>query len=165
MKSVDQGKFLTAALMRMHTPYIWGAKGRVLWASMPPYPKTQDVIGCPVALDCSGLVTCSMRDAGGDDLTLTHNAALLCAELAPVVEGEANIYLAFFSPALTKVGVMEPQHVAIAIRVGTGLHLLEAAGGDSTCTTLAKAQTRNAEVRVSRWDPTRRGAFATRALP
>lgn len=65
-------KFLEYVESQLGKPTLWGAKG-------------------PHAHDCSGLVTCGIRAAGGPDLTATDNADALGKKTRRLLPGEKPI--------------------------------------------------------------------------
>lgn len=137
--------FIYRAFKRIGTPYIFGAKGD--------------------NLDCSGLVSCSLVDAGhpkncptcGKDMLGFHSAQRFYDEGIPVaIENAARGHCAFFGH--------DDKHVShVGILLGGDL-MLEAGGGDETTTTLVEAKRRGACVRVERtwrW----KNLVGVRALP
>ena len=118
--SEPRRRFVAHAHAQLGKPYLWGAKG-------------------PDAYDCSGLVTDSLRAAGGPDLRPTHNAQKLYIEASPVADGVlAPGDLVFYG--------MSPQAVSHVVILCAGGKVFSASRGDRTVTTLAIAQQRGAKV-------------------
>lgn len=112
--------FLQEALWLLGTPYIWGGK--------TPEP----------GLDCSGLVTYALWQAGGPDLRQTHGTERLLDELEPV-------------PVLTP-GDLVCYRRHVVIHIASGL-VIGANGGNATTATVAAARQRGARVKLERrWD-------------
>ncbi len=118
MTSVES--LLEAAAKHVGQPYIWQGKGAVKWTEAGLVPL--DTPG----LDCSGLVTCSLLEAGGPDWRATENAQSLFEKL---VKGQ---FASVFKPHLRYYGASKQSitHIAFGIPVAQGGCLvIEAAGG------------------------------------
>lgn len=114
--------------------YLWGAKGEAFFTgdSTPRF-----------ALDCSGGVTAAAHAAGGPDLRMTHTAQMLADEAEPIDIPEAGDF-AFYG---------KPGHVChvmtVISRLPTGeVFVMGPSGGDSTTTTLARAEEQDARCRM-----------------
>ena len=104
------------AVMNLGCPYIWGAKGE-----LKLFDGSIAAVKC---FDCSGLVTDSIRMAGGPDLRATKNSQHLWDECGLLDEENLPAaWLEFYGADAYHV-----THVAIFF----GGWTVEAAGGDST---------------------------------
>jgi cell wall-associated NlpC family hydrolase len=133
--------FLAKAFALEGTPYIWGGKNHQ-------------------GIDCSGLVTVSLHEAGGPDWTQTHGAANLWEALPKVEEQElVRGHLVFFGNERGHI-----YHVGIYL---DAKETLEAAHGDHTCTNLEEAKRRDQGrgARVCRRNWRRASLKGFRALP
>lgn len=110
--------------------------------------SARECLGCPVcwgkrgpgAFDCSGLVAWALKQAGGRDLTLTHNAQLMFRE-TPQVGMPLPGDLAFYG-----FGPHSVEHVAVWV---SPEEVISADGATSHVTDLALAQANpNARVRT-----------------
>lgn len=117
-------KFMGYVLAQVDKPCLWGAKG-------------------DDAFDCSGLVTCGIRAAGGPDLTKTVNANALAKNTRPLLPAEKPLPgdLIFFDAE--RDGIDE--HVGIVVDENTAL---DAEGATSRVTSLEEAVKRHAKVRL-----------------
>lgn len=127
--------FVRCALKHVGAPYIWAARGPLKWT-----PNGLKAHGLGVdAYDCSGLVLCALREAGGPDLRATHNADLLYRTLTATPSRNMVGALLFYgSPS-------RATHVAISL--GNDL-VLEAGGGGPATLLVADAKKADAKVRV-----------------
>ncbi len=122
------------------SPYVWQGKGKSLWS--PRGLILHAWVG--QVFDCSGLVTCAAKLAGGPDFRATHAAQTMFDEFPVAGDFEAPGVLRFYGTSRTNV-----THVAIC----TGhdaqgrVLVIEAAGGDQTTTSPMVAQQRGAKVR------------------
>lgn len=119
-----RGVFIAYVKAQLDKPCLWGAKG-------------------DDAFDCSGLVTCGIRAAGGPDLTQTHNANNLARSTRPLLPGQTPLPgdLIFFDAE--RDGVDE--HVGIVLDEETSI---DAEGASSRVTNLVEAIKRHAKVRL-----------------
>lgn len=122
-------RFVAAALKHIGASYLWQGKGYVKW-SMTGLASHgfHDGSGThPLYLvDCSGLVTCALKEAGGPDWRGTHRAQTLleaCERECPP-NGFATLH--FYGASRSSIS-----HVNISLDHGL---LLGAMGGDSTTT-------------------------------
>lgn len=122
------------ALTKVGRPYIWAAKGAVMWTPSG-LVSTLDKAGASEAYDCVGLVTAAWYACGGVDVRSTWNAQSIY-DLAPAPAHAEAFPLRLYGASASKI-----THVAIDL--GNGLRL-EASGGDSTTTDLAKSLSRPA---------------------
>ncbi len=111
--------FLERALSLLGVPYIWGGKSST-------------------GIDCSGLVTVALFDAGGPDWRSTRWSGRLHAEL-PSVDVLSPGDLVFYGPSETAIS-----HVMVHVAEGL---LVGACGGDAGCRTLNEAARRKARVK------------------
>jgi cell wall-associated NlpC family hydrolase len=120
-------RVLGAAVRKVGSPYIWNGKGEL---------RTGTVNGIPGigyhGYDCSGLVTSSMREAGGPDLRATHNAQKLFDE-GQVTDALNSIRLAFFGKK-NDDGSVNVSHVTIEFGSDANFFTVESAGGGPTTT-------------------------------
>lgn len=65
-------------------PYVWGGRADRLWS---PQGLRRHEFGVDV-FDCSGLVTCALKAAGGPDWRATHAADTMFKALEPVTKPE-----------------------------------------------------------------------------
>jgi len=124
-------RFLWEALELVDCPYLWGGKSRE-------------------GIDCSGVVTYALWQAGGPDWRQTHASSTLLEVLQPVsdlVPGDIVCY---------RRHVMV--HVASGIVVG-------ACDGDSKTTTLAIAKERGARVKLKQRYDYRNDIVGLRRIP
>lgn len=119
-----RAKFIAFAEAQLDKPCLWGAKG-------------------DDAFDCSGLVTCGIKFAGGPDWRHTHNANRLAKETRPLLTEERPVPgdLIFFDAE--KDGVDE--HVGIVLNATTAI---DAAGARSSVYSLEEALKLHARVRL-----------------
>lgn len=119
-----RARFLDYVLSQLEKPALWGAKG-------------------DDAFDCSGLVTCGIREAGGPDLRLTHNADKLAHETRPLLAEERPIPgdLIFFDGDSNGIA----EHVGIVKDMKTAI---DAEGATHLVTSVEEAKRRNARVRL-----------------
>lgn len=154
--TLTEDRILNHAMSQAGAPYIWQAKGDIIWT-----PGTPALNPFGPSFDCSGLVTWAMWKSGNKDMRLTHNAQMLFNELVPTssgTEAEAKPVLCFYGKSPTGI-----THVALGFSLYGEAYVVEAAGGDSTTTTIAEAKKRGARVRVG---PAIRGDFVgSRRLP
>ena len=138
--SMSQRKaFYEAALACVGAPYVWQAKGSMIWT--PSGLKPHD-FGVP-AFDCSGLVTHAYLQATGNDWRGTQNAQTLFNTL-PKPSFHHGVELEFYGKSATKVS-----HVAIWVMDGaSGSLVIEAHGGDQTTTSAVLAFERRAKVDI-----------------
>lgn len=139
-------KMVQVGLNQIGKPYIWGGHGYHLWTSDGLKDTTYGV----AVYDCAGLVTTSLKDAGGPDWRISHNAQLLyneCEETGKTATSHTppNFatdlgWLMFWGESLGRI-----THVGIHISEGM---VLEASGGDRSTTTLDLAQKHGAKVRI-----------------
>lgn len=117
-------RFLEYVLAQLDRPTLMGAKG-------------------DDAFDCSGLVTCGIRAAGGPDLTKTHNANRLGKETRPLLPQERPLPgdLIFFDAEHDGVD----EHVGIVKDADTAI---DAEGATHSVTSIAEAVKRHAKVRL-----------------
>lgn len=117
-------KFIAYVQAQLDKPCLWGAKG-------------------DDAFDCSGLVTCGIKFAGGPDWRHTHNANRLGDETRELVAGEDPLPgdLIFFDAD----GDSLDEHVGIVLNETTAI---DAAGARSSVHTLAEALALHARVRL-----------------
>ena len=117
-------KFLDYALSQIDKPCLMGAKG-------------------DDAFDCSGLVTCALRAAGGPDLTKTHNANALGNGTRLLLPDERPIPgdLILFDADGNDVD----EHVAIVL---AGDRAIDAEGATHSVTSIEEAVRRMARVRL-----------------
>lgn len=117
-------RFVEFVKAQMGIPVLWGQKG-------------------PGAYDCSGLVTRAILEAGGPDLTKTHNADRLANETRPLLETEKPIAgdLVFFDRDQNDI----EEHVAVYVAED---EIIDAEGATPRIMTLAEAVKRNARVRT-----------------
>jgi len=133
-------EFLKKVESRLGAPYIWPAP--INGYSGKDIPNAS-YHGC---YDCSGLVTTSLKDAGGPDWRATHNARKLYdlslpIELADLRPGD----LAFYGePQKSPLTGYMISHVAVCMG---GKSMIEAMGGTSQCLTPAIAKAIGASVR------------------
>jgi cell wall-associated NlpC family hydrolase len=115
------------ALTFVGSPYVWKGKGSVMWT---PTGLTLHTFGKPV-FDCSGLVTVSLKQAGGKDFRATHNAQAMFDQWAPAPDPAAAGVVRLYGKGPTSI-----THVAISLgRDAYGaVQIVEAAGGDSSTT-------------------------------
>lgn len=78
------GYLQTAADVR--APYIWQGKADMMWT---PEGLRRHAHGMDV-YDCSGLITCALKAAGGPDYRATHSADTMWREFAPTNKPEAG---------------------------------------------------------------------------
>jgi cell wall-associated NlpC family hydrolase len=121
----QRARFVAKCVERMHSPYLWGAKGK---AAKPGF----------LAFDCSGLVTWCWLQVGGDDWRQTHNAARLWDDLRATANPRAGT-LVFYGPRNA------PNHVMVALGEGVALG---ASGGGRDTLTLGEAEAQGARVKV-----------------
>lgn len=141
-----------AALRFIGCPYVWKGKGLELWT---PQGLQRHGYGTHV-FDCSGLIGMALLTAGGKDRRATHAAQTYFDEFPAIDNAEMFGALRFYG-----VGPKAITHISLSL--GNGL-IIEAAGGDSTTTTLQAAKARpNAKVRVG-FD-IRRDLVGARLLP
>ena len=128
------GPVIAAALGYLGAPYVWKGKGWFLWS---PTRFVPHAFGSPV-FDCSGLVTVALREAGGPDLTGTHNAQAMFDQFPVASDPAARGVLRFYGQRVMgskPTTVPHVTHVAICMGpVGGKVEVLEAAGGDSRTT-------------------------------
>lgn len=110
-------RFLKCALERLGIPYVFGGKSNQ-------------------GLDCSGLVTVALWEAGGPDWRLNYNTDRLWAEL-PSVGDPMPGDLAFYGGSSDS----DVDHVMVVGPLGM---VFGACGGDHTTTTVSEAQRRHA---------------------
>lgn len=123
--------------------YVWGGKGDMMWT-----PQGLSARHSFPVYDCSGLITDALRLAGGPDWRATHSANVLFTTLPKVEPLLLNEPARWLAGTLLFYGDKgHASHVALVIG---GNWMVEAAGGDSTCTSVEIARERNARVRVSR---------------
>lgn len=122
-------RFVAAALKHLGVPYLWQGKGYVKWtlAGLATHGFADGSGTHPLYLvDCSGLVTCAIKEAGGPDWRGSHRAQTLLEacerEYAP--GGFATLH--FYGASRSAIS-----HVNICLDNGM---LLGAMGGDSTTT-------------------------------
>lgn len=111
--------FLARALSFIGTPYLWNGK-------------------TPTGVDCSGLVTLALWEAGGPDWRATHDSERLYAVLPPVkspLPGD----LAFYGRP------DDIDHVMVWLPLGL---VFGACGGGRTTTSVAEANRVQARVKV-----------------
>lgn len=111
-------KAVAYAIQRMHCPYVWFGKGKVIWtpSGLTAHPWSEEVF------DCSGLVTAAFFYATSKDLRPTHAANTMWRQFKPSdVPGMASV--ACYGTANKCTHVM--LHVCDGLVVG-------ASGGDST---------------------------------
>ena len=123
-------------------PYVWQGKGKSLWT--PRGLVLHAWVG--QVFDCSGLVACALKLAGGPDVRATHSAQTMFDAFPTAVEGELPGTLRFYGK--------DRQHVT-HVAIGTGTRdgyawVIEAAGGDHTTTSPVIAANRRACVREGR---------------
>lgn len=99
-------------------PYLWGSKG---------FEHELPSGGSIAAFDCSGLVCCAIKAAGGPDWRLTHNAASLVGELGPLLAFPPR------SMCLAVYGSPHIDHVMVVFEDG---RVFGASGGGSECTSI-----------------------------
>ena len=151
--SATRAEFLFQVLELHRLPYLWCGKG------FTPAEATR--LGLPIPTydgrDCSGVVTCALRAAGGPDWRATHNADTLHDELAaPDAGAELPGDLCLYGTPGHGTHVM----VLLALDLVIG-----ASGGGSTTTTLTRALEQGASVRVHRRHLYRRDFIGFRRLP
>lgn len=140
------------ARSQLGAPYVYRGKGALLWTPRGLEPHRFDGY---LVYDCSGLVTCAVRAAGGPDWRASHAAQTMHDELRHAPDPWAPGVLRLYG-----TGPANVSHVAIVVGPG---EVLEAAGGDRTTTSPHLAARRSAQVRVG---PERRVDFvAARLLP
>jgi len=125
------------ATSQLGAPYLWGGKGGVrhdVQAGLRPW-KSDEMEKAKAGYDCSGLVTCALREVTGVDVRATWNAQALYSATAEYA-GIRPLYrtLRFYGASRTRV-----VHVAIGEESRGPLvlttMLLEAAGAGSDATT------------------------------
>lgn len=118
---------IAIALSFLGAPYVWKGKGDVLWT---PKGLTAHTFG-KLVFDCSGLVTVSIKRAGGKDYRATHNAQAMFDQWSPAPAPQAAGVLRFYGKGPTAI-----THVAFSLGLDArGRQLvLEAAGGDQNTT-------------------------------
>lgn len=126
------------ALRKQGLPYVWAAKGLLLWGPLMSEPTAKSH-GCDEAFDCVGLVTAACHAVGGPDLRFVWSCQEMFENLAQPTLGE-QCRLKMYGPDVKNV-----QHVAIEL---SSWHQLEAAGGDHTTTNYMQALKRGARVAV-----------------
>lgn len=137
-------RFLELAVEQLGCPYIWGGKGEFI-----DDPELEARIR---GFDCSGLITWLLHSLGGPDWRATHNADLLYRSL-PSIDVPAPGDPAFYGPTGGPA-----VHVVICVGNGKGT-IIGANGGNSACTTIAKAEQRNARVKLDSRGPHYRHDF------
>jgi murein DD-endopeptidase len=123
-------------------PYVWQGKGKSLWTprGLELHPWVGQVF------DCSGLVTCALKLAGGPDLRATHNAQTMFDTFAAAADESVPGTLRFYGTSRRTIS-----HVAILTEMREGFAwVIEAAGGDHTTTSPLIAANRKACVREGR---------------
>lgn len=120
---ITRERFLEEALKLAGVPYIWAG-------------KTEK------GLDCSGLVTLSIKNAGGPDLRAYHNCQRLWDEFLSTREPKPGD-LAIYGRKDDK-GHVRATHVMILMPDG---RVWGACGGDSSTKTIELAKARGARVR------------------
>lgn len=127
-------RLMKTALHLIGSPYLWGAKGWQRWTAGGVETLERQ------AFDCSGFYTHCLSAVGGEDLRFSHNTDRLWAELAPIDVPRFGA-LAFYGGS----GPADVSHVMLC--VGGGL-VVGASGGDSSTTSLERAEAQDARVRV-----------------
>lgn len=132
-------KFLDFVKAQLGKPTLWGGKGLE-------------------AFDCSGLVTCGIRAAGGPDLRATHNADKLGNETRPLLPTEKPLPgdLILFDAEQnqpTAPGHDVDEHIGIVLTVAgvdgaTEDTAIDASGATSRIRTLEGAIAAGAKVRT-----------------
>lgn len=127
-------KFIAYCEAQLDKPALWGAKG-------------------DDAFDCSGLVTCAIRFAGGPDMRHTHNANSLAKETRRLQPDEKPVPgdLIFFDADQNGVN----EHVGVVRNDTTSI---DASGATSSATSLEQALALNARVRLHPGHAYRKGA-------
>lgn len=115
---------IAIALSFVGAPYVWKGKGDVVWT---PKGLTAHTFG-GLVFDCSGLVTVSLKRAGGKDYRATHNAQAMFDQWSPAPDPTAAGVVRLYGSSAKHV-----THVAISLGVVNGKQwVVEAAGGDQT---------------------------------
>lgn len=128
----QRARFLACALAQMGSPYIYGAKGRLVRIGLRVF-------------DCSGLFTWAFREVGGPDWTQSHNTDRIWDDCKPVTAARAGTLVLYGKRADPKAGTkVNPEHVMIYLGAGV---VFGASGGDHTTLTLADAAAVDARVK------------------
>lgn len=116
-------RFVECAAKKVGDPYIWAGKGTYRLDPNGNMPAL-----AVQGYDCSGLVTCSLLEAGGPDHRNNWNAQLMfnLLEHAPAARAGSPV-LAFFGADQEHI-----HHVGIALDGDVYGWFCEAAGGDET---------------------------------
>lgn len=144
-------RFVEAAVAKVGAPYIWAGKGGYrIDAQGLTVPLN------PFGYDCSGLVTCSLQEAGFGEHRNDWNAQAMFDQLGTALP-RPNLALAFFGQGLKDI-----HHVCICLEGDVSGWVIEAAGGDQR-TLAPQAGARVFVHRGAFWGPSACQGY--RALP
>lgn len=141
----QQSKFFTELANRLGCDYCWPSQSNNYSGKDLPFAKYHNVY------DCSGLVTCSLRSAGGPDLRADHNAwalSKICddVELMSMKPGDLLFY--GNQKKVTHVAVyLGPHAEDFDKRFSRGRTVISASSGDSRTVTPDIAKSMGANVR------------------
>lgn len=122
-------RFVQALLRHLGAPYLWGGKGYVKWSATGLVSHGfHDGSGThPLYLvDCSGLITASLKEAGGPDWRATHSAQKLLEACERECPPNQFATLHFYGRSRSSI-----THVNASLDHGL---LIGAMGGDQTTT-------------------------------
>lgn len=122
--------FFEKAKSKLGRPYIWAGKGD--WAVRGGLVVPMSSLGCDWGCDCSGLLTTTVRELGGEDLRGAWGSKRMFEALPEPAPDEELLVCCY------------PNHVALGL--GGTTFTLEAAGGDQTTLDAKTAQAAGARV-------------------